>query len=311
MTPTGKGQQRLFGQNIEQAVREAIELRQALRQMPIRDIRDVEAMARLDADARQKLDVPERIADAFIAEVLSSGGNANVLSSTVGTLAIHAGQAVDGKRDAIETMIRRAHNALSADLPPEKTRRLPFHWPLEFPEVFARSLSGFDALVGNPPFLGNRLWKSAMGDKLQWQCQMVLGASPGKIDLCVVFHRRAVDLLRTDGCYGLLATSNIAEGSAIDVGLGVVVQNGMIYFAKKGMPWPGTAAVVVAIVGFIKGAGRMRCRWPEVCSHRTEAGARSLGCLGPTNPAGCTLCFRRCKQQQRSGIRHHAGQPLV
>src|SRR5690606_30139419 len=123
------------------------------------------------------------IADAFIAEVLSSGGNANVLSSTVGTLAIHAGQAVGGKRDAIETMIRRAHNALSADLPPEKTRRLPFHWPLEFPEVFARSLSGFDALVGNPPFLGNRLWKSAMGDKLQWQCQMVLGASPGKIDL--------------------------------------------------------------------------------------------------------------------------------
>lgn len=271
MTPTGKGQQRLFGQNIEQAVREAIELRQALRQMPIRDIRDVEAMARLDADARQKLDVPERIADAFIAEVLSSGGNANVLSSTVGTLAIHAGQAVDGKRDAIETMIRRAHNALSADLPPEKTRRLPFHWPLEFPEVFARSLSGFDALVGNPPFLGNRLWKSAMGDKLQWQCQMVLGASPGKIDLCVVFHRRAVDLLRTDGCYGLLATSNIAEGSAIDVGLGVVVQNGMIYFAKKGMPWPGTAAVVVAIVGFIKG------EWPAEC----DADGRKCARIGP------------------------------
>lgn len=271
MTPTGKGQQRLFGQNIEQAVREAIELRQALRQMPIRDIRDVEAMARLDADARQKLDVPERIADAFIAEVLSSGGNANVLSSTVGTLAIHAGQAVDGKRDAIETMIRRAHNALSADLPPEKTRRLPFHWPLEFPEVFARSLSGFDALVGNPPFLGNRLWKSAMGDKLQWQCQMVLGASPGKIDLCVVFHRRAVDLLRTDGCYGLLATSNIAEGSAIDVGLGVVVQSGMIYFAKKGMPWPGTAAVVVAIVGFIKG------EWPAEC----DADGRKCARIGP------------------------------
>src|SRR5690606_34054452 len=74
MTPTGKGQQRLFGQNIERAVHEAIELRQRLRQMPIRDIRDVEAMARLDAHARQKLEVPEHIADAFIAEVFSSGG---------------------------------------------------------------------------------------------------------------------------------------------------------------------------------------------------------------------------------------------
>lgn len=270
MTPTGKGQQRLFGQNIERAVHEAIEVRQRLRQMPIRDIRDVEAMARLDADARQKLEVPECIADAFIAEVLSSGGNANV-SSAVGTLAIQAGQAVDGKRDAIETMTRRAHNALSADLPPEKTRRLPFHWPLEFPEVFARSRSGFDALVGNPPFLGNRLWKGAMGDKLQWQCQMVLGVSPGKIDLCVVFHRRAVDLLRTDGCYGLLATSNIAEGSAIEVGLGVVVQNGTIHFAKKGMPWPGTAAVVVAVVGFIKGEWRAEC----------DADGRKCARIGP------------------------------
>ena len=246
-------------------------LRQRLREMPIRDIRDVEAMTRLDADARQKLEVPERVADAFIAEVLISGGNANYLSSAVDALAIQAGQAINGQRDALKDMIRQAYDALSADLPPEKSRRLPFHWSLEFPEVFARSPSGFDALVGNPPFLGNRLWKSAMGDKLQWQCQMVLGTSPGKIDLCVVFHRRAVDLLRTDGCYGLLATSNIAEGSAIEVGLGVVVQNGTIYFAKKGMPWPGTAAVVVAIVGFIKG------EWQAEC----DADGRKCARIGP------------------------------
>ena len=29
-----------------------------------------------------------------------------------------------------------------------------FHWELEFPEVFTRSNSGFDAFIGNPPFLG-------------------------------------------------------------------------------------------------------------------------------------------------------------
>lgn len=259
MTPTGKGQQRLFGQNIERAVHEAIELRQRLRAMPIRDIRDVETMARLDADARQKLKVPERIADTFIGDVLASGGNAGALDNAVASLAIQAGQAIASDRDAVHAIVRRAEDALSVDLLAGRSARRPFHWPLEFPEVFARSPSGFDALVGNPPFLGNRLWKGAMGDKMQWQCQMVLGVSPGKIDLCVVFHRRAVDLLRTDGCYGLLATSNIAEGSAIKVGLGVVVQNGTIYFAKKGMPWPGTAAVVVAIVGFIKGEWRADC----------------------------------------------------
>ena len=74
LTPSGKGQRRLFGENIEQAVHEAIELRQRLRKIPIRDIHDVEAMARLDADARRCLEVPERFADAFIGGVLSASG---------------------------------------------------------------------------------------------------------------------------------------------------------------------------------------------------------------------------------------------
>jgi len=259
MTPSGQGQLRLFGQNVEQAVRDAIELRQQLREMPIRDIRDVDAMAHLDADARRRLEVPESIADAFIGEVLASSGNATAIEGAATMLTIHAGQAVAGDHNALDAILKRARETLSVDLPSGKPTRNPFHWPLEFPEVFGRTSSGFDALVGNPPFLGNRLWKGALGEKLQWQCQMVLGASPGKIDLCVVFHRRAVDLLRPEGCYGLLATSNIAEGSAIEVGLGVVVQNGSIHFARKGMPWPGAAAVVVAIVGFFKGEWQADC----------------------------------------------------
>lgn len=271
MNPTGQDQLRLFGQNIKQAVREAIELRQQLREMPIRDIRDVEAMAHLDADARRRLAVPESIADAFIAEVLASGGNATAIEGAATMLTIQAGQAVAGDRNALDAIVKRAREVLSVDLPPSKPIRSPFHWPLEFPEVFARAASGFDALVGNPPFLGNRLWKGALGEKLQWQCQMVLGASPGKIDLCVVFHRRTVDLIRPDGCYGMLATSNIAEGSAIEVGLGVIVQNGSIYFARKGMPWPGSAAVVVAIVGFSKG------EWQTDC----DADGKSCPRIGP------------------------------
>lgn len=271
MNPTGQGQRPLFGQSIEQAVREALELRQRLREMPIRDIRDVEAMAHLDADARHRLVVPESIADAFIGEVFGSGGNATAIEGATTMLTIQAGQAVAGDLDALNAIGKRARETLSVDLPSGKPVRNPFHWPLEFPEIFARAPSGFDALVGNPPFLGNRLWKGALGEKLQWQCQMVLGASPGKIDLCVVFHRRAVDLLRPEGCYGMLATSNIAEGSAIEVGLSVIVKNGSIYFARKGMPWPGSAAVVVAIVAFFKG------EWQADC----DADGRSCPRIGP------------------------------
>jgi hypothetical protein len=253
MTPGGKGQQRLFGKNIEKAVYEAIELRQRLREMPIRDIRDVEAMARLDADARHRLEVPERVADALVGEVLATGESAASLERGLASLTIQAGQEFNNETSALGVIEARSKHNLSVDLPTTKSTRIPFHWPLEFPEVFVRQRPGFDAFVGNPPFIGNRLWKGTLGERLQWQCQMVLGSAPGKIDLCVVFHRRAVDLIRQEGCYGLLATSNIAEGSAIAVGLGVVVQQGEIYFARKAMPWPGTAAVDIAIVCFRKG----------------------------------------------------------
>ena len=37
----------------------------------------------------------------------------------------------------------------------------PFHWQIEFPEVFARDNGGFDAIVGNPPFAGKNtiIWR--------------------------------------------------------------------------------------------------------------------------------------------------------
>ncbi|MEP0813181.1 MAG: hypothetical protein HRF49_00755 [bacterium] len=255
----GPYQQRIFGQNVAGAVAEAVEIRKRLRTVPIRDIRDVETMARLDAEARKKLQSIELVADAMIGEVLRANGNARAIESALDSLAMLAGQYLIGDEKSGKEVSRLAREALSVDLPPGKPPRKPLHWPLEFPEVFVNGKGGFDAIVGNPPFLGNRLWKGALGERMQWQCQMVLGASPGKIDLCVVFHRRAVDLLRPEGCYGMLATSNIAEGSAIEVGLGVIARNGSIFFARKGMPWPGSAAVVVAIVGFFKGEWRADC----------------------------------------------------
>ena len=40
----------------------------------------------------------------------------------------------------------------------------PFHWELEFPEVFAGDNPGFDAIVGNPPFAGkNTIAAAATG----------------------------------------------------------------------------------------------------------------------------------------------------
>src|SRR5262249_44901660 len=46
--------------------------------------------------------------------------------------------------------------------------RKPFHWVLEFPEVFgfsegANRRMGFDAIVGNPPFIGGKKITGALG----------------------------------------------------------------------------------------------------------------------------------------------------
>lgn len=246
----GKGSsKKLFASKIDDTVKRALELRAELRRRPIRDICDVEFMKSLDEKARHELTMPELFADALVSEFLLSNGKA--VDTTL--MSIEIGAALHGDERKVNSLKIRANHAAVADLPANQVPRRPFHWPIAFPEVFRRKDGGFDAIVGNPPFMGNKFWKDRLGIRFQHQAKMIVDSAPGKVDLCVVFHRRAADLLRANGTYGLLATDNIAEGSAIKVGLGRLVEIGDIYFSKKGMPWPGSAAVSVSIVCFYKG----------------------------------------------------------
>lgn len=255
MNPTGQGQLRLFGQNIEQAVREAIELRQQLREMPIRDIRDVEAMAHLDADARRRLAVPESIADAFIGEVFASGGSGAALENALVSLTVQAGQAIEGDRDVLVSMHRRSVAVFSTDLPADKPARRPFHWPLEFPEVFAHERGGFDGMVGNPPFLGGQKITGVAGTAFRdWLVAHIAEERRGSADLVAYFFLRAWSLLREGGGFGLLAVNTIAEGDTRQVGLEAMVGAGaVIHAAYPNEPWPGKAAVVTSRVHVHKG----------------------------------------------------------
>lgn len=253
--PTGQGQLRLFGQNIERAVCEAIELRQQLREMPIRDIRDVEAMANLDADARRRLEVPESIADAFIGDVFATGLNSSALENGLASLAILAGQAVDGSPDSLDAIRRRSFLTLSTDLPADKPARRPFHWPLEFPEVFARERGGFDGMVGNPPFLGGQRITGVAGTAFRdWLVAHIAEGRRGSADLVAYFFLRSWALLRDGGGFGLLAVNTIAEGDTRQVGLEAMVGAGaVIHAAYPNEPWPGKAAVVTSRVHVHKG----------------------------------------------------------
>ncbi len=135
-----------------------------------------------------------------------------------------------------------------------------FHWEVEFPEVFDRGNAGFDAFVGNPPFLGGRQATTRLGDDFWgWLVGTVEGAL-GTADLCAFFFRRAYANLRVTGAFGLIATNSIAETDTRRCGLEWILDNGgSIYAARTGFAWPGEAAVVVASVHVTRGG------WPHSC----------------------------------------------
>lgn len=248
-------QKRIFGRNIEQAVAEAIELRTRLRQMPIRDIHDVEAMAKLDADAKNKLEAPERIADAFIAEVFRTGGNRSSLDVALTTLSIEAEQYLQDDRYSGQQILQQANKGLSVDLPDGKGRRKPIHWPLEFPEVFSVQNSGFNAIVGNPPFLGGQRITGVAGTAYRdWLVSTIAEGRRGSADLVAYFFLRGYALLRHGGAFGFLAVNTIAEGDTRQVGLEAMVSQGaVIHAAYPNEPWPGKAAVFTSRVHVYKG----------------------------------------------------------
>ena len=126
----------------------------------------------------------------------------------------------------------------------------PFHWEIEFPEVFARDNPGFDAIVGNPPFAGKITITAGSGaNYLSW-LQVLHQGAHGNADLVSHFFRIAFNLLRSHSAFGLIATNTIGQGDTRESGLVKIIQNGgFIYRAVKRYQWPNAgAAVVVSIV---------------------------------------------------------------
>lgn len=131
----------------------------------------------------------------------------------------------------------------------------PFHWGIEFPEVFSRENPGFDAIIGNPPFAGKNTISAASGPGyLPWLQQLHEGAH-GNADLVAHFFRRAFALLCNGGAFGLIATNTIGQGDTRATGLAAILKDGgTIFRATKRYQWPNEgAAVIVSLVHVAKG----------------------------------------------------------
>lgn len=260
MNPTGKAQLRLFGRTIRAAVATALELRTRLRSIPIRDIGDVEAMAALDAQSRNELALPELIADAMVGIALSED-RAGKRTTRITTLAAIADEAAGGDANAQSRILREASTDLASDAPDGLARR-PLHWPLEFPEVFSRANGGFDAFVGNPPFLGGQRITGVAGTVYRnWLVEQIAEGRRGSADLVAYFFLRAYSLLREGAGFGFLAVNTIAEGDTRQVGLEAMLRVGaVIHAAYPNEPWPGKAAVVTSRVHLHRGLWTACCR---------------------------------------------------
>ena len=129
-----------------------------------------------------------------------------------------------------------------------------FHWEFEFPEVFDRENPGFDAVVGNPPFLGGKRISTVHGTSFRDWLATLHSESNSNSDVVAHFFRRAFYLLRQGGAFGLIATNTIGQGDTRLTGLRWICKHdGEIYRGVRRLKWPGEAAVVVSVVHATKG----------------------------------------------------------
>ncbi|MDO5113273.1 MAG: N-6 DNA methylase, partial [Planctomycetia bacterium] len=105
---------------------------------------------------------------------------------------------------------------------------------------------GFDALIGNPPFLGGRKIRRMLGDDyFQFLTEEFAPGVSGNADLCAYFFRLAEKVARPGGICGFLATNTIAEGDTRRGGLDVLVQKGARIFHAERFSWQRDAVVQV------------------------------------------------------------------
>lgn len=239
---------------IDDRVQEARRLREQIQAMSDSD--DVPAKSRLLKEANEALHDVRRTGDLAVSAFFER----EKPKARRALLAKYAGDVEQWLAEATAGEAIAGPGILSADAltkavsPGEMPAAATFHWQIEFPEVFTRDNPGFDAFVGNPPFAGKNTITAANGaNYLQWLLELHK-ESHGNADLVAHFYRRAFNLLREGGAFGLIATNTIAQGDTRGTGLRWIrTRKGTIFAAKRRTKWPGQAAVIVSVVHVHKG----------------------------------------------------------
>lgn len=240
-------QPRLVGVDMDDVLTRAKDIRRELAS----EVREYDPQRSAAAKRRQlnrqhKLTAQlSKIADAIIAAGLRIGGK--------------PGRALDEAYDDLAEAVRLAYSAgsmpkpgkldniieagLTPTVPTDYDRWRPLHWILEVPDVVVDH-GGFDAIVGNPPYLGGKKITGTVGTNVRdWLVHQLAGGKTGNADLVAYFLLRAFGLLRPTGTLGLIATNTVAQGDTREVGLDQVAEHGLtLTRAVRSRSWPAASA---------------------------------------------------------------------
>jgi hypothetical protein len=157
----------------------------------------------------------------------------------------------DQSDEGRDNLDRQVVQWLRIGKPREAFGRDPIHWPLVFPEAF--ECGGFDAIIGNPPFLGGVMISKTSGSSYKEYIANHIARgvrAGGRGDLVAYFFLRANWLTSSKGQFGLIGTNTISQGDTREIGLDPILESGSeIHSAIKSILW-GTqsAAVYVSVV---------------------------------------------------------------
>ncbi|WP_235148009.1 MULTISPECIES: Eco57I restriction-modification methylase domain-containing protein [Fischerella] len=230
------GTPELFADQIRREVDKVIELRREIASLPVLTREDQNRKAYLLAQANARSFDLRRGCDLLVGSYFNDWSE----------------KEREGLRKTLLTTFRDG-----VDIPegmgkalPDFEKLRPFHWELEFPEVFIdEERQGFNAIVGNPPFMGGTLASAVLGENYMRHLRNQNQPWHGKADLVGLFLRIGFRLLTTKGFIGVLATSSLTRGETVESTLVPLLQaNSVIYHARSPFPWPGKAQVNAVIV---------------------------------------------------------------
>ncbi|MBS1666717.1 MAG: N-6 DNA methylase [Bacteroidetes bacterium] len=141
-----------------------------------------------------------------------------------------------------------------------------FHWFIEFPEVYNES--GFDCILGNPPYVAGRDIKQKIGIYSQNYILNSYIPNEGRSDIVAYFFRRIGDIVNNSGVFSLISTNTISQGDTRYTSLDFLIANGYeINFANKNIVWPGQAGVTITILSI----SRKQSKLPIILNNRSAS----------------------------------------